>query len=544
MITDPQKIRRGDPGRPEICNVFSYEKLFGTPADRVAEIDRTCRTGRARLPRPQGRDLRADRGVPAPVPRAPRAGARGPRRARADPRPRAPSAPARSRCRTWSARRRRWGCERRRRQARRPGTEDRSSDLDVFEGPFDLLVTLILNEDVDLLEVHLAEIVLAYVERLEARGELDLEAATEFLILIAALLELKSRLMLPVRGRARASTSTRGRRPRSCSRGCSSTSRFRAASEWMHERLAAEQGYRYRAAPLPPELRRVTIEAAGKVYEPQRLADSIAALLRVPPPVDTSHMTRVTVSLERRLAHLRDLLRSRTSFSFDDAVGRVGPHDPGRDAVRAARAVQVGRARLAPAREFRPDRDHGQGRVDEPHRPTADRAAVLLARAGEPRRPVRGDRLRRAAPRRCGRAAARALRARGGGHRAARGRRRAHARVRPRGRRRRAQPAVEAAHPAALAGAGGVPGDRRLPAAGGAPGDRAHPRRELRLARLDARGPRPDRGAGPHPVRRDPVPHERPVREAVRARVAEGAAGHPDASPRAPRTSRSCARSC
>jgi tryptophanyl-tRNA synthetase len=45
MITDPQKIRRGDPGRPEICNVFSYEKLFGTPADRIAEIDRTCRSG-------------------------------------------------------------------------------------------------------------------------------------------------------------------------------------------------------------------------------------------------------------------------------------------------------------------------------------------------------------------------------------------------------------------------------------------------------------------------------------------------------------------
>ena len=45
MITDPQKIRRGDPGRPEICNVFSYEKLFGTPAERVAEIDRTCRSG-------------------------------------------------------------------------------------------------------------------------------------------------------------------------------------------------------------------------------------------------------------------------------------------------------------------------------------------------------------------------------------------------------------------------------------------------------------------------------------------------------------------
>jgi tryptophanyl-tRNA synthetase len=45
MITDPQKIRRGDPGRPEICNVFSYEKLFGTAPERIAEIDRTCRSG-------------------------------------------------------------------------------------------------------------------------------------------------------------------------------------------------------------------------------------------------------------------------------------------------------------------------------------------------------------------------------------------------------------------------------------------------------------------------------------------------------------------
>jgi segregation and condensation protein A len=192
-------------------------------------------------------------------------------------------------------------------------------DLDVFEGPFDLLVTLILNEDVDLLEVHLAEIVLSYVERLEERGELDLEAATEFLILIASLLELKSRLMLPSEDGEGLDLDPREAAEELLAR-LLEYKRFRAASEWMHERLAAEQGYRYRTAPLPPELRRVTVEAAGHVYEPQRLADSIAALLRVPPPVDTSHMTRVTVSLERRLAHLRDLLRSRTSFSFDDAV--------------------------------------------------------------------------------------------------------------------------------------------------------------------------------------------------------------------------------
>ena len=70
-------------------------------------------------------------------------------------------------------------------------------DLEVFQGPFDLLLTLVLKEEIDLLEVDLASVVLAYVEHLERSGELDLEAATEFLLLIAALLELKSRLMLP-----------------------------------------------------------------------------------------------------------------------------------------------------------------------------------------------------------------------------------------------------------------------------------------------------------------------------------------------------------
>src|SRR5919107_5025200 len=70
-------------------------------------------------------------------------------------------------------------------------------DLDVFAGPFDLLLSLVLREELDLLEVELAEVVVAYLDHLAAREQLDLEAATEFLVLIAALLELKSRLMLP-----------------------------------------------------------------------------------------------------------------------------------------------------------------------------------------------------------------------------------------------------------------------------------------------------------------------------------------------------------
>jgi tryptophanyl-tRNA synthetase len=43
MLTDPQRVRRTDPGRPEICPVFAYHKLF-SPSDTVARIDRDCRS--------------------------------------------------------------------------------------------------------------------------------------------------------------------------------------------------------------------------------------------------------------------------------------------------------------------------------------------------------------------------------------------------------------------------------------------------------------------------------------------------------------------
>src|SRR5256714_15354456 len=70
-------------------------------------------------------------------------------------------------------------------------------DLDAFEGPFDLLLTLVLREELELVEVDVAEVVLAFCSRLEERGRLDLDACGEFLVLVAALLELKARALFP-----------------------------------------------------------------------------------------------------------------------------------------------------------------------------------------------------------------------------------------------------------------------------------------------------------------------------------------------------------
>jgi len=192
-------------------------------------------------------------------------------------------------------------------------------DLDVFSGPFDLLLTLVLREEVDLLEVDLADVVLAYLDHLEARGDLDLEVATEFLVLIAALLELKSRLMLPQEEEAELELEA-GEAAEELLARMLENHRYRGAAAYLHERLAAEEGHRYRAVPLPPELRRASLEhAPDGVYAPEALGAALGSLLRVPPPVDTSHLVAPRVSVAERLAHLRGLLR-RGRFTFDEAV--------------------------------------------------------------------------------------------------------------------------------------------------------------------------------------------------------------------------------
>ncbi len=66
-----------------------------------------------------------------------------------------------------------------------------------FEGPFDLLLHLIVGEQVDLYEISLSRIVDAYLAELEKMDELDLEVATEFLLIAATLVELKTRRLLP-----------------------------------------------------------------------------------------------------------------------------------------------------------------------------------------------------------------------------------------------------------------------------------------------------------------------------------------------------------
>jgi segregation and condensation protein A len=198
---------------------------------------------------------------------------------------------------------------------------DLELDLDVFAGPFDLLLTLVLREEVDLLEVDLAEVVISYIDHLERRGELDLEAATEFLVLIASLLELKSRLMLPGEEQEEIDLDP-GEAAEELLARLLDAHRYRAAAESLRERLELQSPYRFRSAPLPPSLKRAPLTEARAVYDPARLAEAIGELLKPPARVDVTHIPVPRVTVAERLNHLRELLR-RGSFKFDDAVQRA-----------------------------------------------------------------------------------------------------------------------------------------------------------------------------------------------------------------------------
>jgi segregation and condensation protein A len=192
-------------------------------------------------------------------------------------------------------------------------------DLDLFSGPFDLLLTLILREEIDLLELELADVVLAYLDHLEARGELDLETATEFIVLVAALLELKSRLMLAGEEDEQLLDIEPDEAAEELLARMLDARRYRSAAVHLRELLAAEAGVRFRCASPPAHLLRVASEPMDGAHDPAVLGAAIGRLLRVPPTISLGHITVTRVSLGERLEHLRTLLR-RGRFTFEEAV--------------------------------------------------------------------------------------------------------------------------------------------------------------------------------------------------------------------------------
>ena len=192
-------------------------------------------------------------------------------------------------------------------------------DLDAFEGPFDLLLALVLKEELDLRDVDLAGIVTAFLERLAAREELDLEACGEFLVLFAALLELKARGLFPDEAAELAELEPE-EAAEELARRLAEYRRAKEAAAWLRERLAAEgdRFFRLGPAPLAPK-----VEIPLAQQDPESLARVLRLLAQDPPDVSLSHMALRFPPVSQFLDRFRALLRRRSRFDFETEVGEL-----------------------------------------------------------------------------------------------------------------------------------------------------------------------------------------------------------------------------
>jgi segregation and condensation protein A len=189
-------------------------------------------------------------------------------------------------------------------------------DLEAFEGPFDLLLALVLREELDVEEVDVSGVVMAFIERLAERDELDLEACGEFLVLVAALLELKARALL-----ADDAPDLEDLDPAAAAEELAlrlaEYRKIKEAAAWLAERLDSERGrfFRLGPAPLAPQPdRRLAPQ------DPDVLAVALRALAAEPPDVSLGHLELRFPPVEQFVASFRSLLGRRTRFDFDAEV--------------------------------------------------------------------------------------------------------------------------------------------------------------------------------------------------------------------------------
>ncbi len=183
-----------------------------------------------------------------------------------------------------------------------------------FEGPFDLLLHLISRKEIDIYEISVAEITDEYLRYMEAMRELDLEVATEFLLVAATLLKLKSDGLLPEPEKAQEEVSPAELREELLWR-LVEYSKFRRAGEWLLERWEDENRYLYREV----EYEEALVRAASDVLvgiDLYVLRDALRRLLEAERPLDVSYIAPIRVNIPDFMERIRRVLaeKSRTTF--------------------------------------------------------------------------------------------------------------------------------------------------------------------------------------------------------------------------------------
>ena len=203
-----------------------------------------------------------------------------------------------------------------------PDVRELELDLDAFEGPFDLLLTLVLREELEPCDVDVADVVVTFVERMAERERLDLDAGGEFLVLVGALLELKARELFPEE-QVELGDLDPEEAAEELARRLEEYRRMKEAAGWLLDRLASEQDRYFRLGPAPLAPR---AEPRISPQQAEALAAALRALATEPPDVSLAHMGLRFPPVAQFLERFRVVLRLRRRFDFEqelDGLSRV-----------------------------------------------------------------------------------------------------------------------------------------------------------------------------------------------------------------------------
>lgn len=188
--------------------------------------------------------------------------------------------------------------------------------LDVFEGPFDLLLHLIAKRELDIYEVSLAAITEDYLDCIKTMQDLDLEVATEFLVVAATLIEIKAARLLPGPPVDEEGALALSERDILIARLLEYRA-FKDAARTLGDLTAANAGFIGRSAGPGREFDHLCPDLLARV-SPEHLA-TLAVRALTPKPVvalDLSHITPIRVTVAEAIAEVLTLLAQRPRITF------------------------------------------------------------------------------------------------------------------------------------------------------------------------------------------------------------------------------------
>ncbi|HWO42111.1 MAG TPA: segregation/condensation protein A [Candidatus Eisenbacteria bacterium] len=192
--------------------------------------------------------------------------------------------------------------------------------LEIFEGPLDLLLHLIKKNEVSVTDIPIATITEQYLATLELMQSLNLDVAGEFLVMAATLIHIKSRMLLPVAGADDEEEEEAGADPRAeLVRRLLEYQRFKEAAEQLEQREVLERDVFVRCAasterPEPAGFREVS------VFE---LLTALRRVLERLPKNAVHEVTLERITVREKMTLLLDMLRSTPQVIFDALFAKL-----------------------------------------------------------------------------------------------------------------------------------------------------------------------------------------------------------------------------